>query len=322
MAPSLGGPNQKAMGQLGSKQTPHTTRIWNGLCASSFCFNLGGITKRSRAEREAMMGYSIIPATLMALSVLVIASYWIIADLPKSSVSKWISFAFVFAGLVAQIIVAAVNPMIFMHGGLVNDGITQSLSILVFIGTAFYLINERNDKKRGGFFFILALATAYFSIFAVQSNSLLFTWIALFGFLLGAFGLLNIEGELWKKKLMHNIAFLRKLALFLFVSTLILAICLMIFDHVQIDEIHLSLIKKRIHSDYLVLAQAILLAIPILLVGGIPLLNLLGKARDTASWSTIMFVTSQIFLIAAHIFLKEGLFVFTRVGVGTKELEE
>jgi hypothetical protein len=96
----------------------------------------------------------------------------------------------------------------------------------------------------------------------------------------------------------------------------------MIFDHVQIDEIHLSLIKKRIHSDYLVLAQAILLAIPILLVGGIPLLNLLGKARDTASWSTIMFVTSQIFLIAAHIFLKEGLFVFTRVGVGTKELEE
>ncbi len=268
------------------------------------------------------MFFLLLPLVILAIGVISLVSYATSMEKPEPRTIWFAQLLTLLFGLLAQIFSEATNPLVYLHGGLLNDSLTQALSLFIFICAYFYVMSRFSDRYKISIHVtVLTLAAVFFADFAVQSNRIFFTVIAILGMILTSqAALLNESPSIFKTQI--SIGMIRKGFIFLILSTLVVAFCVLAFGETQLDEIQIFLSRTKDPLDQVGLVQWIVLIGASLVGGFLPFWGMFGNSRQKSDWAASVFFTTLFLIVTLQIFLKDGIFIFTRVSMGAKELEE
>ncbi len=267
------------------------------------------------------MNIHLLPLVVLAIGIIFLVSYAALKDAPAQG-AMWLWHTLILAfGIFALFLSGTKNPVPFLRGGLINDGVSHSLGVAVLAAALFIQIGRFSERRLISVHVsILCLCMAFFSLMAVQANRIFFTTLSVVAMMLSSQGALMNEAPKGQQPDLA-MALVRRCFGFLIGCTLFLSLCILTFGETQIDEIQIHLSRVKDDLALVNVIQFIILFGAMFVASIPPVTGIFGRSRRKSSWSMSVLFTAMFSLVALQIFIKQGLFIFTRVSVGAIELE-
>jgi len=263
----------------------------------------------------------LLPQCTLLMGVLVLALFEIV-DKKFHHYQGWVVHMIALSlAMIQQTLLYRLPASLYGTGGMILDGTTQLFSLSVLLLSILIQINRRAGKYSSqSQTAILTLGITFFSLFAIQSNRVLFSVTSVLAMIWLSHGVLATET---KRKEESNLIYsgIIRGVIFLVVGTLLVTLCMSIFGESQMDEIQRVIVRGRLRQGPVFVVEVLILFLGALVLGAPPFGGLLGRARNHASWSLSMGLTGVFAIVGINIFIRWGLLVFTRPAIGVLELE-
>jgi hypothetical protein len=226
-----------------------------------------------------------------------------------------------FLALIQQALLYRMPPALYMRGGMVLDGISQALSISILALALMVQLSRHVDKNPlRPHVDVMTLGATLLAVFCVQTNRYLFGVIALTGLIWVVHGALSADGERGRQSKSVHSGMVRGL-IGLTVGVFLILLCFTVFGETQINEIQRIMIRQAPAETVLFAIQVFIVFLGAFCMGIPPVQGLLGLARVTGSWSLSLGFGGMLALVGIGIFLRWAILVFSRVAIGSTELE-
>lgn len=263
----------------------------------------------------------LIPQLTLLLGVFGVIGLHMWGD-PQDKDSYWRVQSFVLLlALAQQMLLYRVGSSVFMVGGMTIDGLTQALNIAVLIlASIVHWCRRTETREHTPQAQVLFLITVFFCTVFIQTNRFLFGVLALVGVATTALNALGAEAALKAQQRVFKGSLLQGLWILL-LGTLLVLFSYFTFGDISLDEMRRLMARPQqsgytiptIH--YLVLLMGYwFLAVP-------PLAGLWMGSRNRSTWSLTLATTGLMMLVSAAIFLRWGIWIFSRPAMGGNMLE-
>ncbi|MDZ4677323.1 MAG: hypothetical protein SGI74_07400 [Oligoflexia bacterium] len=262
-----------------------------------------------------------IPHATLLLGVFIISALEIWGEEDRLS-HQWIVHTFVLLlATIQQVLLYRVPSTVFGRGGLVLDGVSQTLSIsILLLGIVVQLWRRGEYTQLTPQANLLTLGATLFALFSVQSNRIFFGILAIIGLLWAIQGALAAEGHRKNQPALVHSALVRSLIIFL-VGGLLSLLCFSVFTETRIDEMQRVIARPNLSVSGLMSIQILTLFLGALVMGIPPFQGLLGYSRRQTSWPLAVGATTLLAIVGLNIFLRWVILIFSRPNIGALELE-
>lgn len=263
----------------------------------------------------------IVPQATLLIGILALNALYIFGDDQDDQTSWRVQGFVLLLAFCQQLTLYRVGDRVFLTGGLILDGLSQTLSLAVLglsIVVHFSRRYERAPFSSHGQ--ILSLSCVLLALCSIQNNRFLFGLLALIGMLWSGVATLgsDISGERQQKAIQKGIS---QGVLFIVVGTFLNLLCFSTFGTTQLDEIRRMLTRPGFDPEALAAVQIMVVFIGASIMGIPPFFSAWGRVRQHSSWSFAVGITGIFAIAGLNVLLRWGVWTFSRPQIGGTSLE-